>query len=343
MAVSRTMQSPGQDKARSNRIAQYFHPVAKASELEDSPLRRTLLGEDIVLFRSEGQAVAFRDLCIHRAARLSLGEVTDEGNLRCGYHGWEYDSEGRCVRIPALPAGTSIPRKARAFRYEAREAYGLIWVALEEPVADIPAFPNGEWDDPARRNFIPINQVWQASAGRAIENFCDVAHFPWLHENKLGSRDDALIEPYDVWSSDTQLGFTWDQKAQPDDLYSSGICRNTYIVTLPFTVHVIRENLESGDHVVLALCASPTTTKTCRLFMLNSRNHTLDPKADAAFMAFAEDLFNEDRTAVESQRPEEIPIDLREELHLKVPDAFSLVYRRLLAEFGEEGEAFLRA
>src|SRR5690242_7208389 len=135
------------DIRRRKRVAQYFHPVAKASDLGDSPFACTLLNEEIVVFRNaKRQPVAFRDLCIHRGTRLSLGEVTQEGNLRCGYHGWEYDSSGQCVRIPALREGASIPRKARAFRYYAREAYRLVWVALEEPIADIPVFPADEWD-----------------------------------------------------------------------------------------------------------------------------------------------------------------------------------------------------
>jgi phenylpropionate dioxygenase-like ring-hydroxylating dioxygenase large terminal subunit len=257
------------------------------------------------------------------------------------YHGWEYDGTGRCVRIPSLPEGSTIPSKARAIAYHAREKYGLVWVALDDPVAGVPEFPNDEWNDPSRRNFMPIDQTWESSAGRAIENFCDWAHLPWLHPDRLGSRDVVVVEPYDVWSTDSQLGFTIDQEVPPADVYSTGICRNTYIVTLPFTVHLIRENLESGHHVVLGLSAAPITPKFCRLFMLNSRNHTLAPEADEAFRNFSEQLFEEDRHAIENARPEEIPIDLREELHLKVPDAFSIVYRRLLAEFGEEGQPLL--
>jgi phenylpropionate dioxygenase-like ring-hydroxylating dioxygenase large terminal subunit len=137
-----------------------------------------LLGEDLVLWRTKGEVMAWRDLCIHRGTRLSLGKVHDS-ILACPYHGWEYNHEGSCVRMPAHPDQTP-PAKARAHTYLAKESYGLIWVMLGEPQNDIPPFP--EDPDPSYRKvlvgpFGPIN----ASAPRLIENFLDVAHFPFVH------------------------------------------------------------------------------------------------------------------------------------------------------------------
>ncbi|MDP3983387.1 MAG: hypothetical protein Q8Q52_00075, partial [Acidimicrobiia bacterium] len=63
-----------------------------------------------------------------------------------------------------------------------------------------------------------------------------------------------------------------------------------------------------------------------------ARNHALDPSRDAEFADFTHEIMEQDRRIVESQRPEEIPLDLREELHLKVPDASGIAYRRLLGE-----------
>ena len=55
------------------------------------------------------------------------------------------------MRIPALAEGSSIPARARAVSYHAEERYGLVWVALEEPVAPIPGFPQNEHEDPSYR------------------------------------------------------------------------------------------------------------------------------------------------------------------------------------------------
>jgi phenylpropionate dioxygenase-like ring-hydroxylating dioxygenase large terminal subunit len=99
-------------------LSQYFHPVARSSDVGGRLSTFRLMAEDVVLYRNaEGRAVAFKDLCIHRGSRLSLGEVTPEGNIRCAYHGWEYAWDGRCVRIPSLPLDAPIPAKARAITY----------------------------------------------------------------------------------------------------------------------------------------------------------------------------------------------------------------------------------
>ena len=142
-----------------------------------------LLGEDLVLWRAGGQAVAWQDLCIHRGTRLSLGKVED-GLLICPYHGWRYDGNGRCVHIPAHPEQTP-PEKAGARVYQVRERYGLVWVSLGQPGSDVPPFP--EQDDPAYRTVLcGPSDVLNASAPRIIENFLDVAHLPHVHGGILG-------------------------------------------------------------------------------------------------------------------------------------------------------------
>src|SRR5581483_12373946 len=97
-----------------------WHPVACVDQFEETPVRGArLLGEDLVLWRLGGQFYAWRDLCIHRGARLSLGRIAGE-RLACPYHGWEYDATGRCAHIPAHPEQTP-PAKARVQPYYVRE------------------------------------------------------------------------------------------------------------------------------------------------------------------------------------------------------------------------------
>ena len=88
-----------------------WHPVAAASDVAAEPVAVRLLGEDWVLARVEGSLVAFVDRCPHRLAPLSAGRV-ESGGLRCGYHGWMYDTTGACVEIPALGPGATIPPRA---------------------------------------------------------------------------------------------------------------------------------------------------------------------------------------------------------------------------------------
>src|SRR5512135_1196851 len=82
-----------------------WHAVARVEQLVDGgPLAARVLGEDIVLWRSGGELLAWRDLCVHRCTRLSLGRIVDGSRLECPYQGWTYGPAGRCVHIPAHPA-----------------------------------------------------------------------------------------------------------------------------------------------------------------------------------------------------------------------------------------------
>ena len=73
-----------------------------ADELVDRPVAARLLDEPLVLVRLDGEVRAFKDLCVHRGTALSLGWVED-GCLVCPYHGWTYDPDGVCTRIPVEP------------------------------------------------------------------------------------------------------------------------------------------------------------------------------------------------------------------------------------------------
>lgn len=285
--------------------------------------------------------MAFKDLCIHRGSRLSLGERTLEGTVRCAYHGWEYDPDGRCVRIPSLPLDAPIPAKARAFTHPTREAYDVVWVALEEPVDDVPRFPNDEWDDPAWRGFLICVQDWHSSAGRIVENFCDMSHVPWIHPQMSGPAE-AEQAPFDMWESETQLGYTVEHEDRPGPQlpFTSGRVRDELVATMPFTAHLRQVLGEDGETTIVSVTVAPLAPALSRVYMWSTRNHHLEPDGDEPLREFALLVMSQDQEIVESQRPELIPLDLRNEMHLKVPDAFSIVYRRLLEEFGEE--PFLR-
>ena len=121
-----------------------WHVVYRGDNLAEGAVASVrLLGKDLVLWRYNGRVMAWLDLCIHRGARFSMGQVIN-GEMVCPYHGWRYNSAGRCTLIPSQPSDP-VPRRARAVTYECAERYGFIWVCMGTPQADIPAHP--EWDD----------------------------------------------------------------------------------------------------------------------------------------------------------------------------------------------------
>jgi phenylpropionate dioxygenase-like ring-hydroxylating dioxygenase large terminal subunit len=312
-------------------LANYWHPIAQSEDVTEQPKQFELLSEKICAFRAGDGVSAFKDLCIHRGTALSLGWVTD-GHITCAYHGWEYDNTGACVKIPSLPAGSAIPAKARAIAYRAEERYGLVWVALAEPVAPIPSYP--EWDDPAFKAYMSATYVWNSSAGRTVENFMDVSHFPFVHEHLLGTREQTEVAATEVTTTELGLEYYYEQE-EPNELYSGkgDVTRWDYTLYTPFTIH-LRKTIPNGEVTVISLVSAPTTPKLTHMYFYISRNHRQD-EDDSTWNDFSDTIMDQDRVIVESQRPEEIPTDLREELHLKVPDASGIAYRRALGEIDQ--------
>ncbi|MGA0122059.1 MAG: Rieske 2Fe-2S domain-containing protein [Gaiellales bacterium] len=332
---ARSGKAKGKPRAKRMRLAQFWHPIATVDEVGPQPRRFTLLDQDLVAFRTAAGVSVFKDLCIHRGAALSLGKVRD-GCIVCPYHGWEYDATGACVRIPAQP-GRPIPAAARAIAYPVEERHGLVWVALEEPVAPIPHVPDDLDRDPAFTSEVFSVLEWATSAGRSTENSMDVSHFPFVHPELLGDPDHPEQEPYELHAEE------WGQWFRVPNQFWRSVdgtqnARITYVYThvYPFTMHlhVTTDDDDSGRVMSVMVIASPTRAKETRVFRIAFRNYV---EENANFVSDYLHILEQDRRVVESIRPEEIPTSLKEELHVKVPDLSSIAYRRWLEDVDMQG------
>lgn len=116
-------------------------PVALSEQVTGvSPLGVVCDGEPIVLFRdTRGQARALEDRCRHRRAPLSLGRITVDGRIQCGYHGWTYEGlSGVCTAIPHLSANEVVPSHYAARAWRVAECGGFVYVAAQEISEDEP-------------------------------------------------------------------------------------------------------------------------------------------------------------------------------------------------------------
>jgi phenylpropionate dioxygenase-like ring-hydroxylating dioxygenase large terminal subunit len=313
----------------------FWHPVARGDDVMPGPVGVTLLDEDLVLWRADGQVHAARDLCVHRGSRLSLGWVDAAGCVVCPYHGWRYDGAGTCVFIPSQPADDQrIPSRARTPAYRTVERYGLVWVALDDPVDDLPPFP--QFDDPAFRTFCVGRFEWRAGADRFVENAIDVAHLPFVHPGLLGDPERPVIAPYEI--RDEGAGFYFANERYDVDASQFGtkgemICRETW-VRMPFSWRILIQSRRGRLATFLAV--QPVSSDRCRFWPLVARTYALDV-SDQEFGDFDVQVIEQDRVVVESQRPEMLPVDLTAELHVKVADAASIEYRRRLREIAARG------
>jgi phenylpropionate dioxygenase-like ring-hydroxylating dioxygenase large terminal subunit len=137
----------------------------------------------LAVFRDAGGAPAvLLDRCAHRNYPLSLGRVTDDGVLECGYHGWTYDRGGQCVRVPGLADGGTQPAETRRVpSHAAAEQDGIVWAWGEpdaEPVRRPFALPAVE--GPGAGEVI-LRSDLECTLHAALENALDVPHTAFLH------------------------------------------------------------------------------------------------------------------------------------------------------------------
>jgi phenylpropionate dioxygenase-like ring-hydroxylating dioxygenase large terminal subunit len=328
-----------------------WHVVARSRDLDARQVRPArLLGRDIVLWREQDRPPtgfvaeaappaihAWRDLCLHRGAKLSGGRVIAKEDrasapsdcLACPYHGWEYDSTGQCARIPASPSQPP-PAKARVETYKAQDKFGFVWVCLGEPRADVPDFP--EWSDTTFRKVDAGPYLFHAQGPRVIENFLDVGHFPFVHAGLLGDPKHTEVGDYEVETTEDgviakDIPFF---QPDPDGTGWGAEVRYTYRALRPLTAYFVKthENRkfsminfvtpvdegESLSWAIMALNYAPETT-------------------EFALREFQDKVTGQDIPIVESQRPELLPLDLQAELHLK-SDRTAIAYRQWLKKIG---------
>ena len=285
-------------------LAQQWHPVALVEEVtEEKPFGAILLDVPIVLYRIGGLLSAAHDLCPHRGTKLSLGYVRD-GKLTCPYHGLEFDGAGQCVGVPAHGAAKGRPRYLDLQTVLAAERFGLVWICLlPEPSTAIP-----DWsiiEQPGNQRTI-LHDYWNASAGRHVENFCDLAHFSFIHAATFGLPDYTEVKPYDVERTNDGFRYIVDIPMLDGSVFDetkTGVVVSEYHVCLPFSTRLTMHYTRGIEHICDV--ASPISAERCRIFILKSRDHDQDEPLEA-------------------------------ERHLS-SDHFSVLFRRHWAERGLEG------
>jgi phthalate 4,5-dioxygenase len=164
-------------------MRQYWMPVLESSDLpgpDTGPMRVRLLGEDLVAFRDSNRKVGMlAERCAHRGASLFFGR-NEECGLRCVYHGWKYDVEGKCVDMPNEPGDSTFKERIRQTAYPCQERNGIVWAYL------------GSRDDPPplpllEATCVPENQRYVMRTLRecnwlqALEGDVDSSHISFLH------------------------------------------------------------------------------------------------------------------------------------------------------------------
>jgi phenylpropionate dioxygenase-like ring-hydroxylating dioxygenase large terminal subunit len=181
-------------------IRNQWYVVLNSRQVGSKPIGVTRMGEKLVFWRdAEGNVSCLRDLCVHRGVALSSGAVV-KGHLQCPFHGFQYDTSGAVVLIPANGKGAPVPERFRVHQFPTYEAYGFIWIWWgDAPPMGAPAFFEDIAPDFSYGSSI---DSWDAHYSRVIENQLDVVHLPFVHSNTIGRGNRTVVNgPVVEWLS----------------------------------------------------------------------------------------------------------------------------------------------
>ena len=189
---------------------QQWYPIlpasyAKGLDLETKPLAFDMLDQKLVLWKSsDNQYSVLQDTCPHRRAPLSTGKVvppdadseSSESSLACRYHGWEYDAQGSCTKIPmqippSSESSSGPTSRIRVLSYPVRESGGMLWVFMDpfylsasstKSLPEIPVNAAVPQEELESSTLVWIFSTWPISYLSMLENSLDPSHAPFVHE-----------------------------------------------------------------------------------------------------------------------------------------------------------------
>jgi nitrite reductase/ring-hydroxylating ferredoxin subunit len=168
-------------------LRHYWMPALleqEIAELDGTPVRLRLLGEDLVAFRDTQARIGILEAhCAHRRAHLFFGR-NEECGLRCIYHGWKYDVAGNCVDIPSEPdGGDKMKSMAKRISYPTAVRGGVVWIYMGPPefAAEPPDF---EWSTLPARHRTATKRWQRCNWAQAVDGAIDSSHASFLHSRK---------------------------------------------------------------------------------------------------------------------------------------------------------------
>ena len=322
-------------------LKNFWYACAFSSEITNKPKQIVMLNQKFVLYRnSQGQIVLLKDQCPHRGAALSLGWV-DDGCIRCPYHGWKFQADGKCVDIPANAPSTPISKKARVESYPVQEKYGCIWMfygdlpeAERPPIPPLPEFEDPNW----HRCF--LNFQVNTHYTRVLENSIDISHLPIVHANSFGSgfTQNPQVADYEVQEETWGISAISKYKnyTKPKGLFRLFFRQKTSDVETKFTFYLPNiTKVESGSgkikiiNYAIHLPVDDNTTISKRILFRSFLPYSW---LDSKFKKYYTKIYAEDSLVSESQYPPIVPTNLSEEVHV-ASDALQIAYRKLLQKY----------
>lgn len=194
-------------------IRNQWYAVLDSKELKtNKPLGARRLGEKLVFWRDEEDEVhCIIDKCCHRGASLSAGKI-ENNHIECPFHGFQYDSDGKVVSIPANGKEASVGSNYKVNSYLVKDAYGFIWLWYGEEKEKAPEIPFFD-DLKSGYSYGGFSETWPVHYTRAVENQLDVVHLPFVHKTTIGKGNKTLVNgPVVKWDENLMTFYVKNEK-----------------------------------------------------------------------------------------------------------------------------------
>lgn len=175
-------------------IPNQWYAILESNEIRPGkPVGFTRMGEKMVAWRdSQDKVTVMSDLCPHRGVALSVGKVIGS-HIQCPFHGFEFDTSGRCKLIPANGLNNEPPKAFQVKTYPTREMNDFIFIWWGKPQAEYPPLPWFDSVDHTAYAWKTVRDLWDTHYSRAIENQLDAVHLPFVHHNTIGRGNRTLV------------------------------------------------------------------------------------------------------------------------------------------------------
>ena len=242
-------------------------------------------------------------------------------------HAW------RSSGSPPAGAAADAAKLDRAETLPVKPDYGYLWTSLGTPPDEL--FPMPEYHHPRRRNMNAGSVGVATSAPRAVENFLDLAHFPYVHDGSLGVLPHTEVVEYDVEINDGEIHATKCDFLVPKvgvNFDAPIVMRYRYRVPHPFCAMLYYDSLPDPSlEDICAIWVQPMTAELVRAH--NYMGVIDDTSSDTEIKTYQLLIFGQDKPILENQHPKLLPLDPRAETPIRA-DRSAIAYRRWLSDLG---------
>lgn len=189
-------------------LKNFWYYVIHGDALKSGKLmQKQILGEKILFGRDEnGKPFALKDNCPHRGVPLSEGWY-DGRTITCCYHGWEFNHEGTCQKIPALADGKIDVSKIKVYQYPCKEINGTIWIYMPQNRLQVQQAEDAVPDlllDPSKKFWHVETVTIPTNIDHSVIGLIDPAHVTFVHQSwfwrsaKKLKKKEKHFEPVDM-------------------------------------------------------------------------------------------------------------------------------------------------